>query len=248
MKFIRLAISTVSLIALGSAAFAQTTPLSKADVAAIVKETIMENPEIIMQAIEKLRADKAEQAKKESAAALEKLGAEVFNNPAIPGYGASAKDADVTLVEFFDYHCGYCKHFLPELTKLVDADKKVRVLFVDFPILSEDSVTAAKAAIAVNRIDKDKYFEFHSALMKESGKFDEAKLLEVGKKIGIKSDVLKTEMNNPEVAAIVEKNRDIANKLGISGTPAIIIGKEIIPGATSADELKKMVAAARAKK
>lgn len=244
---IRLTALAATLILASTAAFA-ATPVTKEELPALVQEVLMNDPEIIMKAMEKLQAQKERESQEKMAKAVEENAPAILKNPAIPSYGASASKADVTLVEFFDYHCGYCKHFLPELTKVVDADKKVRVLFVDYPILSEDSETAAKAAIAVNRLDKSKYFEFHTALMKESGKFDEARLVEIAEKVGIDGDKLKKEMAKPEVRAMVEKNRDTARKIGIRGTPAIIIGKELIPGAMSADDLKKVIANTRAGK
>lgn len=252
MRSFRLIVTGISMIAFSGAAFAQAaTPaaaLSKADVQAIVKETIMNDPEIIMQALEKLRAQKADQAKKDAAVALEKNKVEIYNNPDVPSTGASAADADLTIVEFFDYHCGYCKHFLPELSKVIAGDKKLRVLFMDFPILSEDSVTAAKAAIAVNRIDKSKYFAFHSALMQQNGKFDEKTIMDVAKKVGVKTDALKTEMAKPDIAAVLDKHRSLAEQLGITGTPGLIVGSEVIPGAMSAEELQKAIATARSAK
>ena len=240
MSYFRLATATVSFIALSGVAFAQTsTAVTKADIPALVKEALMNDPEIIMQALEKLRVQKAEQAKKEAEDTLVKNSDAIYKNANIPSVGPA--DADVSIVEFFDYHCGYCKHFLPELAKIMEEDKKLRVLFIDFPILSEDSVTAARAAIAVNRLDKSKYFDFHTALMKESGKYDEKKILEIAKKVGVKGD-LKAEMAKPEVTALLDSNRELAQKLQISGTPGLIVGKEVIPGALSYDELKNLIA------
>jgi len=246
MSLIRFLAITVSSIAVSSSAFAQAAPLTKADIPALVKEALMNEPEIVMQALEKLRAQKAEQARKTSSEALAKSKNDIYANPNIPAYGASVKDADVTIVEFFDYHCGYCKRFLPELVKIVAEDKKLRVLFVDLPILSEDSKTAARAAIAVHRIQKDKYFDFHSVLMTENGKFDEPRLLEIAKKVGVNADKLKAEMAKPEVAAIIDSHHQLAGKLGISGTPALILGNDVVPGAMSSDEIKKYVQAIRA--
>lgn len=247
MSFFRFAAVAVSLVTLSSSAFAQaaSAPLTKADVAAIVKETIMNDPEMIMQALEKLRVEKAEKSKKEAAASLNQIRGDLFNNPNTPAAGAAAADADVVMAEFFDYHCGYCKHFLPELSKVLAEDKKVRVVFIDFPILSEDSVTAARAAIAVSRIKKDKYFEFHAALMQSSGRFDEKAVIALAQKFGIKAAALKEEMGKPEVTAALDKNREMAQKLGITGTPGIVIGNDIFPGAVSADELKGMIANVR---
>lgn len=250
MPSFRLFLTSVSIVALSAAAFAEVSApaLTKADIPALVKEAIMNDPEIIMQALEKLRVQKAEQSKKDAIVALEKNRAEIYNNPDVPSAGASAADADVTIVEFFDYHCGYCKHFLPELAKALAADKKLRILFIDFPILSEDSVTAARAAIAVNRINKEKYFEFHTELMKRSGKYDEKSLLDLAKKLGIKGDVMKAEMEKPEITAILDKHRALAAQLNINGTPGLIVGNEVLPGALSYEELQKLIADARAAK
>lgn len=221
--------------------------VSRQELPALVKEIILNDPDIVMQAIQKLREKQATEAKQKAAEALSKYKDELFNDAASPSIG-DAKTADVTLVEFFDYHCGYCKHMLPDLAKLVKEDKKLRVVFREFPILGDDSVLAAKAALAVNRIAKDKYFDYHSVLMKTQGKFDEKALLDAAKKVGVNADKVKAEMAKPEVAAQIEKNREIAESLGIRGTPAIIIGNDFTPGALSYDDMKKAVEAARASK
>jgi protein-disulfide isomerase len=241
MSPVRFIAAAVSLLVFSQAAFAEvaaSTPLTKADIPALVKEALMNDPEIIMQALEKLRTQKAEEAKKEASKALSEINDKIFKNPEIPSVGPA--NADVTIVEFFDYHCGYCKHFAPELDKLLASDKKLRVLYLDFPILSEDSELAARAAIAVNRLDKTKYSAYHAALMKQQGRFEEAGLIELAKKLGVKGD-LKAEMAKPEVKAAIDMHRDLAQKLNISGTPALIIGKDVIPGAMSYEELKGLV-------
>jgi len=248
MSFTRLVLVTVSIAALSSSAFAAEKALTKSDVQDIVKETILDNPEMIMQALEKMRAKKMEEQKKTAKEGLTTYKADIYDDKNVPTAGASEKDADVVLVEFFDYHCGYCKKFLPEVSKLISEDKKVRVRFIDFPILSEDSALAAKAAIAVNRINKAKYFEYHSVLMNTAGKFDEKALMDMAEKIGIKPEKLKAEMEKPEVQEQLDKNRKLAGNLGISGTPGIIVGDSVVPGALGYEELKKLVEKARAEK
>ena len=262
MSFARQLLLVTSLISIASAASAQLKPVPAAvsnnavtrgelpalvqDILKtnpdIVKDVIMSNPDMIMDALEKLRVKKEATAKQEAAAALEKNKAEIFSTDA-PYIGAP--NADITVVEFFDYHCGYCKHFLPELSKVLAEDKKLRVIFKDLPILSEDSVTAARASLAVNRIDRNKYFEYHQMLMNTSGKFDEKALLEAGKKVGIKPETLKAEMAKPEITAILDRNRKLAESLGINGTPGLVIGNEVIPGAISAEELKRYISEQR---
>lgn len=245
MSLIRIVSTTVLSIAFAASALAQSTaPLAKADVQAIIKETLINDPEIIMLALEKLRQQKAEDAKKEGKAAIEKNKADLFSDATSPSIGAA--NADVTVVEFYDYHCGYCKTFLAELTKLVAADKKLRVVFKDFPILSEDSVTAARASIAAYNINKAKYLDYHTALMSEKGKFDETRLLEIAKRVGIDADKLKAEMAKPEITAKLDKNRMLAEQLGIRGTPGLVIGNEVLGGAASLAEMQEYVAKARA--
>lgn len=247
MSFIRSLLFSTVAVAFAGNAFAQAAPsVSRAELPALVKETIMNDPEIIMLALEKLRAKKEEEAKKQAMETLEKNKADIFNNPNVPAIGP--ENADVTLVQFYDYHCGYCKHFLGELNKILAEEKNLRVIFKDLPILSEDSVTAARASIAVFRLNKDKFFDFHNALMAEKGKFDEARLVQIASKMGIKGDSLKAEMAKPEVTAALDQTRGLAEKLGISGTPGLIIGNEIVPGAIEYDELKKRIADIRATK
>jgi protein-disulfide isomerase len=137
---------------------------------------------------------------------------------------------------------------LPVINDLMKEDKKVRFVFKEFPILSDDSVTAARVALAVNRVAKDKYFAFHQELMKANVKFDEKMLLDTAKKVGADATKVKAEMAKPEITAILDKNREIAGALGVSGTPAIIMGNSITPGAVDLPTIKKMVAAVRAGK
>ncbi len=221
-------------------------PVTRGEIPALVKEALLNEPEMIMEAAKKLREKQEMASRKQAEEGLKKYKDDLFNNPDSPVVGA--KDADVTVVEFFDYHCGYCKHMLPVINQILADDKKVRFVFKEFPILSEDSVLAARTALAVSRVAKDKYFDFHSALMKANGKFDEKMLLDTAKKLGIDPAKVKAEMAKPEITAILDKNREIATALNISGTPAIILGDEIAPGAVDVETMKKMLAAARAGK
>ncbi len=229
-----------------AAAPAANQPVTRGEIPALVKEALLNEPEIIMQVAQKLREKQEEAAKKQAADGLKKHKDNLFNNPDSPVVGPN--DADVTIVEFFDYHCGYCKHMLPVINDLMKEDKKVRFVFKEFPILSEDSVLAARAALAVNRVAKDKYFAFHQELMKANVKYDEKMLLDTAKKVGVDPAKVKAEMEKPELTAILDKNREIAGALGISGTPALVMGDSITPGAIDLPTIKQMVAALRAGK
>jgi protein-disulfide isomerase len=219
---------------------ASEKPLTSTEVEALVKKVIAEHPELLIQSLnsysnkENLAA--AGKAKEKIGTLQSELKHDAFSPIAGNPHG------EVTVVEFFDYHCGYCKHFYPLISQLIDEDKNVRVIFKEYPILSEDSELAAKAALAVNSIDPKKYFGFHSALMKASGHFDMEMLTGVAREAGIDEGDFKKAMDNPGIDKEIQHTRQLAQSLQINGTPAIIIGTSLIPGAIGMDELKAKVA------
>lgn len=219
--------------------------LTQADVEAIVKKVINENPQLIMDSVQAYQMKKQADANAQASKIAEKLQKDLKNDTTSPSAGNPT--ANVTIVEFFDYHCGYCKQFLPTVTELLKQDRNLRVVFKDFPILSDDSTLAAKAAAAVNSIDKNKYLAYHIALMGMSGKFTVDNLTDKAKEIGIDEKTFKTAMQSPEIEKQITSSKELAYSLNIHGTPAIIIGTEIVPGAISADEMKAKIAAARKK-
>ncbi|MEI7669262.1 MAG: DsbA family protein, partial [Pseudomonadota bacterium] len=147
-----------------------------------------------------------------------------------------------------NYHCGYCKKFFQEVSQLIAEDKNVKIVFREFPILSEDSRLASKAALAVNSIDKNKYLAFHTALMNFRGEFTIESLISQAKELGIDEATFKKAFENPEIDKQIESNRELAKSLDISGTPAIIIDNEIAPGAIPYSQLKEKVENSRINK
>lgn len=220
-------------------AVSPSAPVTHAEFQDMVREAIMKEPDMIMKAVYKLRDMQEEQSKKAAAESFSKHKAELQNDSVSPQMGP--KDADVTVIEFFDYHCGYCKKLLPTMTQLLQEDKKVRIIFREYPILSEDSVTASRAALAVNRIAPNKYFDFHSALMHSQQKFDEDTLLTIAAKLGIDPKKLKAEMDKQVITDLLSQNRDIGEDLGIRGTPALFVGDKMLPGAVPYNTLKRIV-------
>lgn len=214
-------------------------PITHAEFKALLEKTLMEHPEIIMQAAQKYQSKQADELQKQASAALVQHKAEIYNDTTSPAVGNP--NAEVTVVEFFDYHCGYCKHLMPDIAKLLAEDKNVRVLFREFPILSPDSISASRAALAVYRIAPDKYFDYHQALMKSNGKFDEKLLLDTAKSLGVNAAKLKAEMGKKEISDMLDKTRELAESIGITGTPALIIGDNLFPGALPYDAIKKAV-------
>ncbi len=248
--FRRLAIGVVSFLAIAvmtvGAARAEhkaTTP-EQADIEGAIHQYLLEHPAVIIEAVEVLRA--REQADK-VAGARDQIGLRresLINDPTSPVAGNP--EGDVTVVEFFDYHCGYCKRVLGDMLVLLDDDADVRIVYKEFPILGPQSVTAARIALAAHRQDPAKYMEFHVALMASRARLNEDRALQMAREMGFDVDGLKAAMNSDEVSRVIQTNIELARALGINGTPSFVIGDELIPGAVSLDTLKELIARARA--
>ena len=154
-------------------------------------------------------------------------------------------DGDVTIVEFIDYNCGYCRRAMPDVVKLVDNDDKVKVVFKELPIFGDDSKEAAKGALAAAK--QNKYFEMHQKLFGEPGKADKEKVLRIANEIGLDVPQLERDMERPDIQASLDEARELAQKLGIRGTPMYFIGDQIIGGAPDDlyDQLVEKVAEVR---
>ena len=218
-------------------------PLDEKKIEDLVKKAIQNNPELIIKSLQDYQIKKRADEILKAAQNLRSAETDLKNNPNSPVAGNPK--GDVTIVQFFDYHCGYCKRFFATLKQLMDEDKNVKIVFKEFPILSEDSRLASKAALAVNSIDKSKYIAFHALLMKNSGEFTRENLKAKAREVGIDEATFSKAMENPELEKELENNRKLAESLNISGTPGVIIGQEIAPGAIPLEELKLRVANAR---
>jgi protein-disulfide isomerase len=150
----------------------------------------------------------------------------------------SVGEGDVTIVEFFDYNCGYCRQSLPEILKLIDSDKKVKVQFVEYPILAAGSTEAAKVAIAAAK--QGKYLEFHKA-MYAAGRASKDSALKVAEQIGLDVEKTKAEASSPETEALLAKMQDLGKRMFVDGTPTFIVGDKTNPGAADFDSLKQLV-------
>ncbi|MGZ9190337.1 MAG: DsbA family protein, partial [Nitrospira sp.] len=149
---------------------------------------------------------------------------------------------DITVVEFFDYRCGYCKRVAGAVTQLQKDDSRVRVVYKDFPILGEASELAAKAALASNA--QGKHQAFHEALLAAKGEMTKESILTVAGEVGLDTKRLEADMTKPEWQQVIDRNRALAKDLGISGTPGFIVGTELVPGALDVNGLKELIARA----
>lgn len=209
----------------------------------MMHDYMMNNPQVIMDSVEKFRQNQEAAEGQALNDKIKEKGEAIYRDPNSPVAGN--KDGDVTLVEFFDYNCGYCKQAYKDIEKLVEEDKKLRVVFKEIPILSETSHMAARYALAANK--QGKYWEFHSAMMNQTGPITEEKLESVGKDVGLDVKQLKTDADSAEVRSTIEKDLTLARELGISGTPAFIIDGTALRGHFGLEALKKTIADAREK-
>ena len=209
----------------------------------VVRQYLLDHPEVVVEALQlyeqRQQAAEAERRKTAILALADQLTAD----PADPVIGNP--EGDVTLVEFFDYRCPYCRQMTDTLAQLIDEDPRLRVVMKEFPILSRESVLAARAAMAAQR--QGKYEAFHFALMENGGGFSEDEILAVADSVGLDTERLSGEMQDPAIEAVLRNNHALAEKLGITGTPAFVIGDTMVPGAVSLDELRAKIAEARAK-
>jgi protein-disulfide isomerase len=152
----------------------------------------------------------------------------------------------VTLVEFFDYRCPYCKQVAPAIASLLGEDKKLRIVYKEFPVLGPESVTASRAALASRK--QGKYEALHRVLMDMKGQINDAAIFSAAKSVGLDIEKLKRDMQAPEIDAMLQANQQLAAALDIHGTPGFVIGDEVVPGAVGIDALRQMIAAVRGEK
>ena len=205
----------------------QIDPNQKQAIERIIKDYLVKNPEIIIEvqgALEaKLEKENAERLK----VAIAENAKELFRHP--NAAVAGDPDGDITVVEFFDYNCGYCKRSLGEIVKLVESDPKVRVVFKELPILSKGSAEAARVALAAR--NQGKYWELHRALLAARGQANAASALKLAEELGLDMEQLKTDMESDEVKAEIAQSEALAQKMGVNGTPHFLVGDRSIPGA-----------------
>ena len=206
-----------------------------------IRDYIMAHPEVIVESLNAMQA-RQELAQKESQRdALTKLQDQIVGNPKDPVIGNP--DGDVTVVEFFDYQCGYCKRMVDPVMQLLKQDPNVRWVMKEFPILGPASVTAAQASIAAR--NQGAYQEFHIALMAYRGRLSDAVVLQTAREVGLDLDKLNADMASAETQSTSQEAVVLARSLGVNGTPAFIVGEELLPGAVSLDTLVEQIEAAR---
>lgn len=208
---------------------------------ALVAETLRENPELVLEALQALEQRQAEAQAAAAAAVLTDQRALLERDPNAPVFGNP--EGDVTLVEFFDYNCPYCKRAMPEVDALLAEDGNVRLVLREWPILGDGSVFAARAALASRK--QGKYAELHNAMMGMRGKVEPDTVLRVAAEVGLDLEQLKRDMQSPEVEEHIATSMRLADALGFNGTPSFVIGDQLIPGFVEKAQLAEAVDATR---
>jgi len=203
-----------------------------------IEQYIRTHPEVIEQSLQALETKRETEERARQKVALANRQKELLHDPSSPVSGNP--NGEVTVVEFFDYRCGFCKRAAGAVTQLQKEDPTVRVVYKDFPILGEPSELAAKAALSANA--QGKHQAFHEALLATKSEMTKEELLRVAADVGLDPKLLEADMANPEWQTVIDRNRALARDLGISGTPGFIVGTELVPGALDVKGLKDLIA------
>ena len=224
---------------------AQTfSPPQREEIGRVVKEYLLQNPEVLQDAMNELQRRSSEAERTAQTAAIKELREElktsapgtVFGNPA----------GDVTLVEFFDYNCPYCKRSLADLQALLKSDPKLRVVIKDFPVLGAESLDASRVALAAKaQLSGDKLLDYHARLLGTRGRVNGERALAVARELGLDIPRVQKDAAGAEVRTALDANRRSGERIGINGTPAYVIGDEMVAGAVGLEPLREAVTAMR---
>ena len=245
-KFLTAAFALVLTLAVsvtdGRADAQKTNGLSKTDIEKIIRDYLIANPELIQEAIQALQAKREAAENARAEAAMVAQGDALRTHPMTPVSGNAS--GDVTVVEFFDYQCGYCKRSLASMIGLLKSDTNVRVVWKELPILGPASRFAARAAMAAEK--QGKYFDLHVALMRAHGRLTEQKVMDAAKDAGIEVTQLRADMKDPTLEVYLNETQQLATALGIRGTPAFVIGDTLVSGTIDEAGIKQIIAQIRA--
>ena len=213
----------------------------RGEIERIVKEYLLSHPELLQDVMAELEKRQTLAEAEKHRAAVKEHSATIFSSPRQVTLGNA--QGDVTVVEFFDYNCPYCRVMAPVMEQAQAADPKLRIVYKEFPVLGPGSVFAAKAALAANK--QGKYTVFHHALYQARGQLDEAKVLEVAAVVGLDIDRLKADMEDPAINGDLDKNTKLGELLHITGTPGFVVGDQVATGATELKNFQALIAKAR---
>lgn len=217
------------------------TPEQRQQVEQIIHDYLLANPEFLIEVLKSADAKAKQKQQEQARAALREKREELLNDPSSP-VGGNTK-GDVTIVEFFDYQCPYCKQVEPSVQALIKEDAKLRIVYKEFPILGPMSIYASHVALAA--LKQSKYERFHAPMMSAKGPITEDSIMKIAAESGLDLVKLKLDMKAPELDVAIKRNYALADALSINGTPAFVIGDKLLPGAVDLATLKHALDEAR---
>jgi protein-disulfide isomerase len=239
----KLIATTALALTLATPSFAQSTmtDAERTDFRAEVRAYLMENPEVLMEAIAVLEDRRTSDAAANDLEVLRVNADEIFNDPA--SWVGGNPDGDITVVEFMDYRCGYCKKAFEDVSELIKSDGNIRFVVKEFPILGEQSELAARFAVAVLQLEgAEAYEKIHNGLMVMRADVSIESLAAMGAELAL-SDVaaVMTHMTAPEVTSVIEANRALAERLDVNGTPTFVIDNTLVRGYVPLEGMRQIV-------
>jgi protein-disulfide isomerase len=243
MRFGVLVVVMSVLLGFGTARAAEFNATQRTELEGIIKEYLLSHPELLKDMSQRLEEKEKAVEEEQRKGSLASSADKIFRNK--DDHVAGNPKGNVTMVEFFDYNCGWCKKGFPEVASLVESDKELRLVLKEFPIFGEDSEYAARAALASER--QGKYWKFHAALFTHGEKITKPSVDEIATAQGLDMAKLKKDMDDPAIMATILQNRELAQLLAINGTPAFVIDDKIVPGYLPGTELAAAIAEIRAR-
>ncbi|TNM65145.1 DsbA family protein [Aliirhizobium smilacinae] len=237
--FKTLAAGTLLTVALAAVPAFALDDSQKKEMGAFIREYLIQNPEVMIEVQTALEAKQQAQRSDQSTKAVATYKDEIFSSPTDVVLGNPK--GDVTVVEFFDYNCGYCKRAMTDMDDIIAKDKNVRFVLKEFPILGPDSLAAHKVANAVRLVAPDKYSEFHKELLGGQEHATEATAISVAAELGVDEAAIRKSMSEKPNDDIVRNAYQLANAIGITGTPTYVVGDEAVFGAVGLDEIEQKV-------
>jgi protein-disulfide isomerase len=237
-RFLAALAVAVAIFASPQASAQGFTPQQRGEIETIIREYFIKHPEMIEELQALAQSEKMKRAISENKEVLLNSARQVtLGNP----------QGDVTMVEFFDYNCGYCKRALDDMMTLIKSDPKLRVVLKEMPVLSQGSLEAAQVGAALTMQDKSgkRYLDFHQKLLTGRGQADKARALAVAKEVGADMPRLEKDMASAEIKLALEESMKLAEAFGIQGTPSYVVGNEVLVGAVGLKELQSKINNAR---
>ncbi|MGI8525568.1 MAG: DsbA family protein [Pseudolabrys sp.] len=238
-------LTLIGLAAPATSRAGEFAPPQRTEIERIVREYLISHPEVLQEAMTELEKRQASAEVEKHQAAVQEHSKTLFNSPHQVVLGNP--QGNVTMVEFFDYNCGYCKRAMTDMTDLIKADPNLKVVLKEFPVLGPGSVEAAQVASAVHMQDKTgkKYLEFHLKLLGGRGEANKARALAVAKEVGLDVGRIEKDMESADAKASIQESFKLAEALGLNGTPSYVVGQDVVVGAVGLPALKEKINSSR---